>query len=115
MKKLIVAGMIVVAVGSGLSLKKAKPIVLQAQALPYTLNVAWDASADATTYTCYLDSVVQVSSVVELTCSFAVATLGPHTVGVTAVNPTFVPTESTPATLLFTLKQPTKPGNVKVK
>lgn len=115
MKKLIAAGMIVVAVGSGLSLKKAKPIVLQAQALPYTLVVAWDASADALTYTCYLDNVVQVQGISALTCSFPVATLGAHTVGVTSVNPDFVPNESQQGTLAFTLKQPAKPGNVKVK
>lgn len=88
--------------------------VITAQTLPYNLTVAWDASADATSYNCYLDGVLMVASST-LTCSFQVSSLGNHVAGVTAVNSTFVPSESTPATVAFKLQQPGKPSNIKVK
>ena len=92
-----------------------KITVIQAQSLPYTLQVAWDVVTQATTYNCYLDGTQVVTATAALTCSFPVATLGSHTVGVTAVNPTFVPPESAQATLTFTLSAPNKPTNIKVK
>lgn len=97
--------------GSGSSLF----VTLQAQTLPYTLTVAWDASPDAATYSCFLDGVVQKTGVTGLQCSFPVSTLGAHTVAVTAVNPSSVPPESAPASLAFTLRNPAAPGGIKVR
>lgn len=87
---------------------------IEAQTLPYTITIGWDASVDAVDYNCYLDNVKQ-NTVTGLTCSFPIPTLGAHVVGVTAHNDTYVPSESAQATLNITLKQPAKPGNVKVK
>lgn len=92
-----------------------RPMVVQAQTLPYQLTVAWDASPDAVTYTCYLDGTAVVTGVAALTCSFPVQTTGQHTVAVTAVNPAFVPNESLPTSLTFTLKTPASAKNVRVK
>lgn len=89
--------------------------VVMAQSLPYNLTVAWNPSVDAVTYNCYLDGARVATGVTSTTCSFPVTALGSHTVGVTAVNTTFVPSESTPGTLTFTLKSPNAPTALNVK
>ncbi len=90
--------------------------VLEAQTLPYTLTVAWNASPDAATYNCYLDGVKMTAVPgTALTCQFPVSTTGLHTVGVTAVNPAFVPSESAQGSLAFSLKTPTPPTGLSVK
>lgn len=88
---------------------------IHAQSLPYTLVVVWDVETTAASYNCYLDNAVVVTGVTATTCSFPVATKGAHTVGVTAVNPIFVPSESAQAQLAFTLAAPNSPKNIKVK
>lgn len=114
MKKTVLALLSAILMALLASTTGPKRTIVEAQTLPYPLTVAWDASPDAVTYTCYLDGVAVVNGVTGLTCSFPVSTTGPHTVGVTAVNPAFVPHESAAATLAFTLKAPTAPKNVKV-
>ncbi len=96
------------------SLVTNKGRVLIAQSLPYTLTVAWNASTDAASYNCYLDGV-KMTNVTGLTCSFPVTSLGNHNVGVTSVNPAFVPNESAPGSLAFTLKSPNAPTGINVK
>ncbi len=112
MKKVILSFALVLSVAYAASFKK--PLVLIAQTIPYPLVVAWDASADATRYNCYLDGVLAATTG-SLTCSFNVNTLGNHVVGVSALNDTFVPAESAQTTLAFKLQQPGKPANIKVK
>ena len=91
-------------------------VTVYAQTLPYALTVTWTASPDGVTYNCKLDGVqVATGTQAGLTCAFPVTTLGAHTVSVTTVNPAFVPPESAPATLTFTLKQPVAPTSVRVK
>ncbi len=91
-------------------------LVLEAQTLPYTLTVAWNASPDAATYNCYLDGVKMTAVPgTALTCQFPVSTTGLHTVGVTAVNPAFVPSESAQGSLAFSLKTPAPPTGLSVK
>lgn len=100
-------------------------VVIEAQSLPYTLTATWTASPDTgvTSYNCYLDGTLMITVGNVTSCQFAVPTLGPHTVGVTAVNPTAIPTESAPGgcaaplptTCGFTLKQPSPASGVKVK
>ena len=95
---------------------RPKTFVIHAQTLPYTLTVAWDSGGPSDlSFNCYLDGVQVATNITLLTCSFPVATLGAHVAGVTGVNPSFVPSESVPATLAFTLQQPNKPLNIKVK
>jgi len=92
--------------------------VIYAQTLPYQLTVGWDTETGqppTLTYNCYLDGVRVVTGVTMTTCSFPVAALGQHTVGVTAVVPSDVPSESDPGTLTFMLQAPPKPTNVKVR
>jgi hypothetical protein len=100
-------------------------VVIEAQSLPYTLTVTWTASTDTgvTGYNCYLDSALMVANATATTCQFAVTALGAHTVKVTAVNPTAIPSESSggecapplPTSCAFTLRQPTPASSVKVK
>ena len=92
--------------------------VVYAQSLPYTLTIAWTASPDAANgYNCYLDGVkVTATPVTVLQCSFPVAVGGNHVVGVTSINNTFVPKESTtPATLAFKLQAPAAPTGITVR
>ena len=118
MRKLMFVGLLIVIAACLSRVSIPVPglgLVLEAQALPYAATVAWNASADATTYSVYLDGVLVTSGITTLTTPLNIPTLGLHTIGVTAVNPTFVPPESTPGTLSFTLKQPSPVSGVKVK
>lgn len=114
MKKIIIFLIATIIIGCATIIPNLGVSVINAQTLPYTLTVAWDASADAASYNCYLDGVQKIN-VTTTTCSFPVTALGAHVVGVTAVNPTFVPNESVPTNLSFTLKQPSPAANIKVK
>lgn len=115
MKKILLS-LSAISIGCAIALTStlAPKRVIVAQSLPYTLTVSWTASPDAVTYNCYLDGVLK-TNVTTSPCQYPVATLGAHTAGVTAVNPTFVPNESVPATLAFTLKQPGPPSAVTAK
>lgn len=112
MKKSLALFLLIIAIACATAISGGRVII--AQTLPYTLTVTWNAATDAASYNCYLDNV-KMTNVTTTTCSFPVATLGAHVVGVTSFNDTFVPNESVPATLNFTLKQPSPPAGVKVK
>lgn len=112
MRKYFAVALLGIAIACATAIGTSRVII--AQTLPYTLTVTWNAATDAASYNCYLDNV-KMTNVTTTTCSFPVATLGAHVVGVTSFNDTFVPNESTPATLNFTLKQPSPPAGVKVK
>lgn len=119
MKRLLIALVVIVILACAAKFMPLPTpgIVLYAQTLPYTITVAWDAPTDgsATAYKCFLDGVVAVASVTTLTCAFPISTLGPHIIGVASLNPTFIPSESLPATLAITLKTPSAPRNVRVQ
>lgn len=112
MKKIVTSSIIILGIAyASLSSKK---LVLIAQTLPYNLAVSWDASPDGITYNCYLDGAVVVN-VSTLNCTIPINTIGNHTVTVTVLNPSFVPNESIPTSVSFTLKQPTKASNIRIK
>lgn len=126
MKRLILGLTVALALACALVSRPGGGLVLVAQSLPYTLTVTWDASPDTgvASYNCALDGVFKVSvTAPALTCSFPVTTLGAHTVSVTAVNPTAIPTESAagpcaaplPSTCAFTLRQPSPATGIKVR
>ena len=122
MKQAVFTIALLLAAGSAFA-KGPKPIVIQAPGTTYTITIAWDASADAQTYTCYFDGQVAKDAsgtpqvgLTALTCAYPVTVDGQqHTIGVTAVNPAFIPPESDPATLAVTLRRTGKPTNVKAK
>lgn len=120
MKRTLAGVALTAALVTGVLRHPKHALVIHAQTLPYTLTVVWTASTDTNaTYNCYLDGALQVTgtSPTALTCSFPVSALGQHTVAVTAVDPTFVPSESaqSAASVTFTLTQTPAPKNVKVK
>lgn len=121
MKRYLTLGALLVAFALGACIHQLAPPILIpgeavvfAQTLPYTLTVTWNVDPDATSYRCLLDGVAQ-TVVTATTCQFPVTAKGAHTVGVTAINPAFVPSESAPGTLAFTLQTPAAPAGIGVK
>lgn len=89
-------------------------ITLEAQSLPKTVTLMWDANAPAdnvTNYVVRLDGVV-VGSPTGTTQACTITTLGTHTFAVRAVNAW---AESPDATLVVNVIAPARPANVRLQ
>jgi len=89
-------------------------VTLEAQTLPITKTVAWDANAPAdavTNYVVRLDAAI-VGSPVGTTQLVTFTSLGTHTITVVAQNLWGV---SAPATLVVNVIAPTTPANIRLQ
>ncbi len=115
---------LVVCLVLSLALVAVKKITLKAQSLPVTKQLAWDmanaVSDGVTDYTITFDGVARtVPATVACTpdpskCSVAqtFATIGPHTISVTATN---LWSTSAPALLTVTVTLPRSPTGITIK
>lgn len=114
MKRLLLGAVLVVLV-SGLSFWACLGMVtVEAQSLPITRTVAWDANAasdNVTNYVVRLDGVV-IGSPTTTSMPFTVTTAGAHTLSVTAVN---LWAESAPTTLAFNVVVPSRSANLVIR
>lgn len=120
MKRLLLLGLAVLIVTAcSLFLKPSAPwvpgtITLEAQTLPITKTLAWDANpaSDAVTnYVVRLDGVI-IGSPVTTTQLFTITTLGSHTLAVRAVN---LWGESVDTTLTVNVVLPAKPTGLRLQ
>lgn len=86
-------------------------VTLEAQSLPITKTLAWDASVNATSYTVTLDGTV-IGNPVTTSQAFSIPTLGVHTFTVTASN---LFGTSASATLTVNVVLPTVPSGLKIQ
>lgn len=89
-------------------------VTLEAQSLPVTKTVAWDAnpaSDNVTNYVVRLDGVI-IGSPTATSMPFTVTTAGAHTLSVTAVN---LWAESAPGTLAFNVVVPGRSTNLVIR
>ncbi|MCR4375638.1 MAG: hypothetical protein NUW22_12395 [Acidobacteria bacterium] len=97
------------------SLFRGRGVTVYAQSLPITKTVAWDQTDEATAgvlnWTVRLDGTIVGSPTVKEQ-AITLATVGAHTVTVTATNLWGV---SSPATLTFTVVLAAAPGNVRIQ
>jgi len=89
-------------------------VTVEAQSLPVTKTVAWDANPvtdNVTNYVVRLDGVV-IGSPTATSMLFTVTTAGAHTLSVTAVN---LWAESAPGTLAFNVVVPGRSTNLVIR
>jgi len=89
-------------------------VTLEAQSLPITKTVAWDANAasdNVTHYVVRLDGVI-IGSPTATSMLFTVTTVGAHTLSVTAVN---LWDSSAPTTLAFNVVVPSRSVNLVIR
>jgi len=89
-------------------------VTLEAQSLPITRTVAWDANAasdNVTHYVVRLDGVI-IGSPTTTSMLFTVTTVGAHTLSVVAVN---LWDSSAPTTLAFNVVVPSRSANLVIR
>lgn len=86
-------------------------VTLEAQTLPITKTLVWDAGANADSYVVVQDGA-QIGTPAALTQSITISTLGQHTFSVTSVN---LWGTSTPTTLTVNVVSPGGSGNIRIR
>jgi hypothetical protein len=86
-------------------------VTLEAQTLPISRTLAWDAGANADSYIVTQDGT-PIGTPVGLTQPISIATLGSHTFSVVSVN---LWGQSAPATLTVNVVSPGQSGNIRIR